>query len=75
MSEWIDCKQKLPPIYQESKEFMASGDVLVRHKESTLVAHYTRANNPAAMGWWHMPYGRRLESVTHWMPLPVPPSL
>lgn len=74
MSEWIKCEQQLPPIRKilsepcqidgrEVPHLYRSGEVIVWDGKNV---------SGCIVEWFH---GKQpLSGITHWMPLPAPPS-
>lgn len=68
MSEWIKCSDRMPPrIPDTSIEYVV----------------YETMNNRVSHDYWNVPEGNKScqafwnhysDNVTHWMPLPEPPT-
>lgn len=68
MTEWIKCSDRMPPrIPDTSTEYLV----------------YETLNNMVQHDYWNVPEGNKScqafwnnyhDSVTHWMPLPEPPT-
>lgn len=61
--DWVSVGERLP----ELKE----GDVLVSRY---IPGRQTEIAMPGADGFWYTPEAKKLTDVTHWMPLPAPPT-
>lgn len=64
MSEWIACKDKMPPQGET---------VLAYWPKTSLLEWIDRASWIPSRGWVCYGYSGE-EQPTHWMPLPPPPS-
>lgn len=62
MTDWIPCSERMPP----DGELVLIADAGVV-READYVAHRER-------WYWSADGSSKLDEVTHWMPLPYPPT-
>jgi len=76
MSEWISVKDQLPPLpetWRENNRWLASDGRTVR--EMRYAQHATAKTEKGRKPRWEETDGRLAWiEVTHWQPLPAPPS-
>lgn len=76
MSNWIRCNDKLPPIGQEVNCYVPSKRDMGRNPVTSLIRLIR--HEAATDFYWDNNYGgsniHLQDSVTHWQPLPEPPT-
>ncbi|PKM01062.1 MAG: hypothetical protein CVV19_00620 [Gammaproteobacteria bacterium HGW-Gammaproteobacteria-9] len=68
MSEWISVEERVPPIREEDNDCTA--DVLAFNEARNMLAAFYSYEDAE----WYDMNGDMILEVTHWMPLPAPPS-
>ena len=63
--EWISVKDKMP----ETDEFHFVNCLVCRFSKSVFEARW----NPRVNDWQQLSF-EKLDNITHWMPLPEPPT-
>lgn len=82
--KWISVKESMPSLHkatcEDGNEYLASVDVLVfctddyGNKREIVAVFEQDDTGYFYTGWIEASDGTKLNSVTHWMPLPAPPK-